>query len=73
MTILKTAARETSLKPTQSIEFQGFLINSVTLEIILPLNEVKNIRNECIITDLTRLIGKLSTVIPASLLSPHTA
>ena len=60
--------------PIQSIEFLGVLVNSVTLDMSLPLKKVKSIRRECrkvlenpniTVTDLARLLGKLSASIKA--------
>lgn len=44
------------LHPTQSIEFLGFRINSITLKISLPLDKVKSVRKECHIRELARLL-----------------
>ena len=76
--------QKSQLNPTQSIEFLGFHIYSVTLNISLPLDKVKRIRKECqrvventdiTIRELARLLGKLSasiqTVFPAPLHYHH--
>lgn len=66
--------QKSQLNPTQSIEFLGFRINSITLNISLPFDKVKSIRRECpkvlenpdiTIRDLARLLGKLSASIQA--------
>ena len=66
--------QKSQLHPTQSIEFLGFHINSVTLNISPPLAKVKSIRKECrkvlenpdiMIRELARLLGKLSASIQA--------
>ena len=67
------------LNPTQLIEFLGFRINSVMLNISLPLDKVKSIRRECrkvlenpdiTIRELARLLGKLSASIQAVFPAP---
>ena len=76
--------QKSQLNPTQSIEFLGFHIYSVTLNISFPLDKVKRIRKECqrvventdiTIRELARLLGKLSasiqTVFPAPLHYRH--
>ncbi|XP_022784519.1 uncharacterized protein LOC111325067 [Stylophora pistillata] len=71
--------QKSQLNPTQSIEFLGFRINSVTLNISLPLDKVKSIRRECqkvlenldiTIRELVLLLGKLSASIQAVFPAP---
>ena len=71
--------QKSQLNPTQSIEFLGFRINSVTLNISLPLDKVKSIRKECqkvlenpaiTIRELARLLGKRSASIQAVFPAP---
>ena len=71
--------QKSQLNPTQSIEFLGFHINSIMLIISLPLDNVKGIRKECqkllenpyiTITELARLLGKLSASIQAVFPAP---
>lgn len=59
--------QKSQLNPTQSIEFLGFRVNSITLNISLPLDKVKGIRKECqkvlknpdiTIRELAHLLGK---------------
>ena len=76
--------QKSQLNPMQSIEFLGFRINSIMLNISLPLDKVKGIRKECqkvlknpdiTIRELARLLGKLSAsiqeVFPAPLHYRH--
>ena len=70
--------KKSVLDPTQSLEFLGFLVNSLTMELSLPTGKLKKIRAESRkllgaeqITNraLSRLIGKMSAanqVIPPS-------
>ena len=71
--------QKSQLNPTQSIEFLSFHINSVTLNISLPLDKVKSIRKECqrvvenpdiTIRELAQLLGKLSALIQAVFPAP---
>ena len=76
--------QKSQLNPTQSLEFLGFRINSVTLNISLTLDKVKGIIKECqkvlenpgiTIRELARLLGILSAsiqaIFPAPLHYPH--
>ena len=65
---------KSQLNPTQSMEFLGFRINSVTLNISLPLGKINSIRRESqkvlenpdiTIRELARLLGKLRASIQA--------
>ena len=60
--------QKSQLNPVQSLEFLGFMINSVMFQISLPKDKVKNIRKECqkvtkhpeiTVRELARLLGTL--------------
>lgn len=71
--------QKSQLNPVQSLEFLGFQINSVTFQISLPKDKVKNIKRECqkvldhqtiTVRELARLLGKLSASIQAVFPAP---
>ena len=66
-------------EPSQSIEFLGFLVNSMTMTISLPLTKVQKIQKECrallkrtLVTprQLAQLIGLMTASIPAVAQAP---
>jgi hypothetical protein len=67
---------EVQLNPVQSLEFLGFLINSVTFQISPPKDKVKNIKRECqkVLEHQTitvrELLGRLSASIQAVFPAP---
>lgn len=67
------------LEPTQEIEFLGFRLNTIRMEITLPVDKGKDVREACIgllekkapsIREVAKIIGKIVATFPASQYGP---
>ena len=67
------------LEPRRLIDFLGFLVNSLSVELKLPDDKVKNIRGEArkslaneriTVLSLSRILGKMNTATKAITMAP---
>ena len=75
-------SKKSILSPSQEIEFLGMLLNSITMEIKLPGEKIKKIRQEAhyllaikqpSAQQLSQLLGKLNATTPALQMAPSFA
>jgi hypothetical protein len=71
--------KKSCLTPVQKLEFLGFIIDPILMELQLPRDKIKSIRRECLtvlqsdkvtVRDLSRVLGKLTASIQAVFPAP---